>query len=70
MGFPRGTVVTVVKNPEANAGDARDVGPIPELGSLLEKEMAAYSKILAWEIQWTGDPGRIQSLGSQRVRHD
>ena len=32
MGFPCGTAVTVVKNPAANAGDPRDVGPIPELG--------------------------------------
>ena len=33
----------------------------------LEKEMAAHSSILAWEIWWTEEPGRLQSLGSQRV---
>ena len=36
----------------------------------LEKEMATYSSILAWEIPWTEEPGRIQSTGSQRVGHD
>ena len=36
----------------------------------LEKEMATYSSILAWRIPWTEEPGRLQSLGSQRVRHD
>ena len=37
---------------------------------LLEKEMATYSSILAWTIPWTGEPGREQSMGSQRVGHD
>ena len=32
--------------------------------------MATHSSILAWEIPWTGEPRRLQSLGSQRVRHD
>ena len=32
----------------------------------LEKEMATYSSILAWEIPWTEEPGRLQSMGSQR----
>ena len=36
----------------------------------LEKEMATYSSILAWEIPWTGEPGGLQSLGLQRVRHN
>ena len=36
----------------------------------LEKEMAAHSSILAWEIPWTEEPGGLQSLGSQRVGHD
>ena len=36
----------------------------------LEKEMATPSSILAWRIPWTEDPGGLQSLGSQRVRHD
>ena len=36
----------------------------------LEKEMATHSSILAWEIPWTEEPGGLQSMGSQRVRHD
>ena len=36
----------------------------------LEKEMAAYSSILAWKIPWTVEPGRLPSMGSQRVGHD
>ena len=36
----------------------------------LEKEMATHSSILAWRIPWTEETGRLQSVGSQRVRHD
>ena len=36
----------------------------------LEKEMAIQFNILAWKISRTGEPGRLQSKGSQRVRHD
>ena len=36
----------------------------------LEKEMATFSSILVWEIPWTKEPGRLQSMGSQRVRHN
>ena len=36
----------------------------------LEKEMATYSSILAWEILWTEEPDELQSVGLQRVRHD
>ena len=37
---------------------------------LAEKGMAILSSILAWKIPWTEKPGRLQSLGSQSVRHD
>ena len=37
---------------------------------LLEKEMATHSSILAWKIPWMEEPGRLQSMGSQSVRHD
>ena len=37
---------------------------------ILEKEMATHSNILAWQIPWTEEPGGIQSMGLQRVRHD
>ena len=36
----------------------------------LEKEMAAHSSTLAWKIPWTEEPGRLLSMGSQRVGHD
>ena len=36
----------------------------------LEKEMATHSSTLAWKILWTEEPGRLRSMGSQRVRHD
>ena len=36
----------------------------------LEKEMAIHSSTISWKIPWTEEPGRLQSMGSQRVRHD
>ena len=36
----------------------------------MEKAMAPHSSILAWKIPWTEEPGRLQSMGSQRVGHD
>ena len=63
-GFPDGSVV---KNLQA---DARDAGLIPGWEDPLEKEIATYSSILAWEIPWTEEPGGLQSMGSQRVGHD
>ena len=36
----------------------------------LEKEMATHSSTIAWKIPWTEEPGRQQSVGSQRVGHD
>ena len=63
-------VALAVKNPPASAGDARDMGSIPEVGRSQEEEMATCSSILAWEITWTEEPGGLQSTGSQRVGHD
>ena len=40
------------------------------LEDTLEKEMATHSSILAWRIPWTEEPGRLQSVGSQRVGYD
>ena len=37
---------------------------------LLEKEMVTHSSILAWKIPWMEEPGRLQSMGSQRVGHN
>ena len=36
----------------------------------LQKKLATHSSILAWRILWTEEPGRLQSLGSQRIGHD
>ena len=36
----------------------------------LEKEMATHSSTIAWKFPWTEEPGRLQSMGSQRVGHD
>ena len=36
----------------------------------LEKETATHSSIFAWEVPWTGEPGGLQSMGSQRVKHN
>ena len=36
----------------------------------LEKKMAIHSRTIAWKIPWTGEPGRLQPMGSQRVEHD
>ena len=36
----------------------------------LEKEMTAHSSIFAWRIPWAEEPGKLQSVGSQRVRHN
>ena len=62
-------VVRVVKNPPANAGDARFMGSIPGSGRSPEG-MATHSSIHAWRIPWTEEPGGLQSMGSQRVGHD
>ena len=45
---------------------------VPSLGQEdpLEKEVATHSSIFAWEIPWTEEPGRPQSVESQRVAHD
>ena len=60
MGFLGGSVV---KNPPANAGDARDVGLIPGWRRSLN---GTHSSVLAWEILWTEEPEGLQSMGSQK----
>ena len=64
LGFPSGSVV---KNPPA-----MQKIQVQSLGTEnpLEEEMAAHSSVLAWRIPWTEEPGRLQSMGSLRVRHD
>ena len=56
---------------KASAYNAGDPGSIPGLGrSPGEQEMATHSSILAWKIPQMENPGRLQSMGSQRVGHD
>ena len=67
IGFPSDSVV---KNPPAVAGDAGDVGSIPGLGRSPGRGNGTHSSILPGIIPWTEEPGRLQSMGSQRVGHD
>ena len=60
----------MVKNLPANAGHSGDVGSSPGLEDPLEKEMATHSSILSWSIPWIEEPGRLQSMESQRVGHN
>ena len=60
----------MVKNPpameEIQETQVRSLGQ----GDTLEKGMVIHSRILAWRIQWTEESGGLQSMRSQRVRHD
>ena len=42
----------------------------PSVREILEKEIVAHDSILVWEMPWAEEPGGLQSMGSQRVRHD
>ena len=55
---------------KASACHARDLALNPGLEKALEKEMATHSGTLAWKIPWMEEPGGLQSMGSQRLRHD
>ena len=66
-GFQGGTMIEKLL---ANAGDTRDAGLIAFQEDPLEKQMAAHSSILAWKILRTEDPGRLQSMKSQRVKNN
>ena len=66
MGFPHGSVVK-------NLPTMRIWGNVvqsPGQEDPLEDGMATHSNILAWRIPWTEEPGGLQSIESQRVRHD
>ena len=68
--FPRQTIQyhgNPVYAPTSNAEEA-EVERFYE--DLLEKAMAPHSSTLAWKIPWTEEPGRLQSVGSHRVRHN
>jgi len=55
------------KESSCNVGD---LGSIPGLGRSLEEGLTAHSTVLAWRIPWTEELGELQSVESQRVRHD
>ena len=59
----------VAQTAEASAYNVGDPGSIPGLGRSLEKEMATHSSTLVWKIVWMEEPGRLQSMGLQRVGH-
>ena len=60
----------MVENLPANAGDIGKWFQSQHWEETLEKGMATRSSILAWRNPWTDEPGGLQSIGSQRVRHD
>ena len=63
-------VALVVKNPVANAEDIKTGVQSLCWEDPLEEGTATHSSILAWRIPWKEAPGGLQSVGSQRVRHD
>ena len=67
MGFPGGASI---KSPPTNAGDLRDLSLLLGQEDPLEESMATHSNILVWRVPWTEEPGGLQSMGSQRIRHD
>ena len=64
MGLPSGVEV---KNPLANAGDARDMGWIPGIGRSPEGGHGNPLQFLAWRIPWTEEAGRLQPMGSEEL---
>ena len=60
----------VVKNPQANAGDIKDMGSIPGQEDPLEKGMTTHSSTLVLKIPCMEEPGELQSMGLLRVGHD
>ena len=63
-GFPGGS------DGKVSAYNARDLGSTPGLGISPGEGNAPHSSTLTWKIPWTEEPGRLQSMGSQRVGHD
>ena len=64
MGFPGGS------DGKASANSMGDLGLIPGLGRSSGEGNGNPLSILAWRIPWTKEPGRLQSIGLQRVRHN
>ena len=64
MGFPEGS------DGQESACNTGDLGSILGWEDPLEKEMETHSSILAWKILWTEEPGRLQSIGLEKVGQD
>ena len=64
MGFPGDSMV---KTPPANAGDRKRIQSL-DLAGRLGKEMATHSSIIAWEIPWTEEHGRLQSMSHKEIQ--
>ena len=68
LGFPGGSSA---KEPACQCRRHKRCGSNPQVGKIpLEEGTATLSSILAWRIPWTEEPGGLQSVGLQRVRHD
>ena len=66
MGVKTSLVAQIVKLPTMWETWVQSLG----WEDLLEREMTTHSSILAWKIPWMEEPGRLQSMGLQRVEHD
>ena len=64
LGVPGGS------DSKESAYNAVDLGSAPGLGRSLQEGMATHSSTVAWRIPWAEEPGGLQSMGSQRIRHD
>ena len=60
----------MIKNLPANAGEQETQVSFLSQADSLEEEMATRCSLLAWKISWTEEPGRLQSVGPQRVGQD
>ena len=60
----------VAQKSKESACNAGDVGSVPRLGRSTGEGSGNPPSILAWIIPWTEEPGGLQSIGSQRVRHN
>ena len=74
--FPRNVCILCMNESQSPSPPLLPLPPCPSshfypcLLLLSEKAMASHSSTLAWKIPWTEEPGRLQSMGSRRVRHD
>ena len=60
----------MLKKPAADAGDAGDVDSIPGSGRSLEDKVATHPSNFTWKIPWIEEPGRLRTMGSQRIGHN